>query len=186
MIMRYPIYIIVAVDGKNGIGRRGRLPWKLKKEIKYFAATTTKTADPSKQNMVIMGRTTWESLGPKYQPLKNRKNVILTSQKDFKAKGAFIANSLDEALKFTDNKTETIFIIGGAKVFDQAINLPALKGIYLTKIHHNYDCDTYLPKIPSRFSKIKKLGSQEENGIQFEYLFYSEFLANSSSIIFAK
>lgn len=172
--MKHPIYIIVAVDKHFGIGKFGKLPWKLKKEMQYFAATTTKTDDPSKQNMVIMGRTTWESLGAKYQPLKNRKNVVLTSQKDFKAQGAYVANSLDEALKFADNKTETIFIIGGAKVFEQAINLPELKGIYLTKIHHNHDCDTYFSKIPSRFSKIKKLGSQEENGIQFEYLFYSE------------
>lgn len=171
--MSYPVYIIVAVDQNLGIGKEGQLPWKLKKEMKYFAATTTKTTNPKKQNMVIMGRTTWESLGPKYQPLKNRKNIILTSQKDFKAQGAYKANSLDEALKFADNKTETIFIIGGAKVFEQAINLPELKGIYLTKIHHNYDCDTYLSKIPLRFSKTKKLGSDQEGTIKFDYLFYT-------------
>lgn len=171
--MNCPTYIIVAVDENFGIGKKGHLPWKLQKEIQYFAAITTKTIDPSKQNMVIMGRTTWESLGSKYQPLKNRKNVVLTSQKDFKAHGAYIANSLDKALKLTDNKTEKVFIIGGAKVFEQAINLPELKGIYLTKIHHNYDCDIYLPKIPTKFSQIKKLRSDKEDQIRFDYLFYT-------------
>ena len=172
--MSHPVYIIVAVDENFGIGFRGRLPWKLQKEMKYFAATTTKTTDPKKQNMVIMGRTTWESLGPKYQPLKNRKNVVLTSQKDFKAKGATVAHSLGEALLLANSKIETIFILGGAKVFAEAVNLSQLRGIYLTKILHSYDCDIYFAGIPAKFSKIKKLGSEEENGIKFEYLVYSK------------
>ncbi len=173
--MEHPIYIIVAVDEKNGIGKNGRLPWKLKKEYKYFRETTCKTNDPSKLNMVIMGHRTWDSLDPAYQPLPGRRNIILTKDSNYKVdKDAIIYNSLEEAIATADESIGKIFILGGGKVFEQAINNPGLTGIYLTKIHKTFDCDTFFPKIPAKFSKVKKIDSAEENGVRYDCLLYEK------------
>ncbi|MBI4975388.1 dihydrofolate reductase [Candidatus Peregrinibacteria bacterium] len=168
------IYIVVAVDENDGIGKNGKLPWSFKKEIAYFKNLTTTTNNPNNKNIVIMGRKTWESIDLKYRPLKNRINVILTKNKDFKAEGAKISSSIEEALSFADNQTEKIFIIGGATLFNETINLPGLTGIYLTRIESKYDCDTYFPTIPNRFSNKKELGSEEENGIKYKFFLYSQ------------
>ncbi len=167
---KHPIYIIVATDKNNGIGKNGKMPWHFKKELKYFANITRKTKDLSKQNMVIMGRTTWESLPEKFKPLPDRKNVILSRNSKISAK-VEIANSFKNAINIADENIEKIFIIGGATVYEQAINLPNLDGIYITKIQKIYDCDTFFPKIPSRFSEKIILGKEQENNINFEFLF---------------
>ena len=171
------IYIIVAVDEENGIGKNSHLPWNLKKDMKHFVKITTGnfakqnfSLKRKKINAVIMGRTTWESIPKKYRPLKNRKNIVLTSNRDFKAKGAVVANSLPEAFSLITPEIEKVFIIGGGKVFEETIKHPKLTGIYITKVHKKFDCDTFFPKIPREFSVTKKLGSDKENDIKLDYV----------------
>jgi dihydrofolate reductase len=73
--------LIVAHDSSRGIGLNGKLPWRLSKEMKYFAAATTVVPSESgKKNAVIMGRTTWEGIPRKFRPLKERINVVLSSK----------------------------------------------------------------------------------------------------------
>ena len=163
------IYIIVAVDEENGIGKNSQLPWNLKKDMKHFVEITTKTKNPKKINAVMMGRTTWESIPEKYRPLKGRKNIVLTSNNNYKAKGASISNSLDKAFSLITPEIEKVFIIGGGKVFEETITHPKLTGIYITKVHGKFDCDTFFPKIPKKFSLVKKLGSDEENSTKVDY-----------------
>jgi dihydrofolate reductase len=168
--MKHPVYIIVAMDENNGIGKDGDLPWRLKKEMQYFAKTTKSTDDPNKQNMVVMGRKTWESLPEKYRPLPDRQNVILTRNQDFEAQDqAQVAHDLDSALKLADEHSEKIFIIGGGQIFQQAINHPDLTGIYITRIHHNFDCDTFFPGVPDKFPRLKELGEEQEGATNFSY-----------------
>lgn len=168
------VYIIVAVDSENGIGKNGTLPWHLKKEMAFFTKTTKHTTDPTKQNALIMGRTTWESIEPKYRPLPGRKNIVLTHRQDYSAPGAQVAHSIESALNLIDAHTEKVFIIGGAEVFKEVISAPYLTGIYLTRIHQKFDCDTHFPVIPGdTFGKIEKLGENEEGDIKFEFLSYS-------------
>lgn len=170
--MRTPeVYIIVAVDSENGIGKDGKLPWHLKKEMAFFTKTTKATHDPSKQNAVIMGRTTWESISEKYRPLPDRKNIVLTHRPDYQANGAEIAHSIESALQLIDDTIEKVFIIGGAEVFKEVINAPYLTGIYLTQIDKKFDCDTHFPEIPARFTEQPPtvLESEEEDGVKFEY-----------------
>lgn len=173
-IDNHKIYMIVAADEKNGIGKSGRIPWHFKKEMQYFAKITTATTDQTKKNIVLMGRTTWESLPVKYKPLPNRRNLVLTHQKDYRAQGAEVVDSLDKALILADAGTQDIFIIGGGKVFAEAINHPKLDGIYFTLVHKIYDCDTFFPKTPATFNKIKKEGDDTENGVSFSYFIYSK------------
>lgn len=164
------IYIIVAVDERNGIGRNKKLPWNLKKDMKHFIDITTKTRNSNKRNAVIMGKTTWESIPEKYRPLKDRKNIVLTFEHNYKAEGAVIANSLNKAFSLITPEIEKVFIIGGGKVFEETINYPKLTGIYITKIYKKFNCDTFFPKIPKEFLITKKLGSDRENNIKFDYI----------------
>lgn len=70
--------IVVAATRKLGIGKGGTMPWKLPGDMAYFKELTSRTADPAKQNAVVMGRKTWESIPPKFRPLPGRVNVVLT------------------------------------------------------------------------------------------------------------
>ena len=69
-------------------------------------------------------------------------------------------------------KDETCFIIGGGSVYHQAINAPFLTGIYLTRIKKQFNCDTFFPDIPDKFSRITPLGEVEEEDVSYEYLLY--------------
>ena len=69
--------IIVAATKGNGIGVNAGLPWRLSKEIKYFARVTTSAPEGS-QNAVIMGRNTWESIPTKFRPLPKRTNIVIS------------------------------------------------------------------------------------------------------------
>nr|GAT44172.1 predicted protein [Mycena chlorophos] len=76
--------LIVAATKANGIGQNGQLPWRLPKEMAYFArATTNAPADSS--NAVVMGRNTWESIPTKFRPLKSRHNVVVSRNPTFNA-----------------------------------------------------------------------------------------------------
>lgn len=172
MINDHKIYIIVATDQKLGIGKGGKMPWHLKNELKYFQEITGKTKDLDKQNMVLMGRTTWESIPSAHRPLPNRKNVVLTRNPKYEAEGAEVQYSLDDALNLADERIESIFVIGGGKVFEEMLDSPLLDGIYLTHIHKEFECDTFFPILPERFSEPENLGDCDENGIQYNYLFY--------------
>jgi dihydrofolate reductase len=74
--------IVVAADLTNGIGLAGGLPWRLRKDMAFFAKITSKIVHPSSSNTVvnacIMGRRTWESIPQKFRPLASRFNVIVT------------------------------------------------------------------------------------------------------------
>ncbi|KAG0353544.1 dihydrofolate reductase [Gamsiella multidivaricata] len=88
-----PFTIVVAADLANGIGFKGGLPWRLRKDMAFFARITSKTLDQAsaqqqqqhtpgspatRVNACIMGRRTWESIPPKFRPLSSRFNVIVT------------------------------------------------------------------------------------------------------------
>jgi len=170
--VKKPVYIIVAVDSKNGIGKRGELPWRIKGEIRYFKERTLKVKDPKNQNAVIMGRNTWESLPEKFRPLPNRKNFVLTSNPTFAAAGAKACVSLEQAISLanTDPQVEKIFIIGGGKVFEQAISI--VDGIYFTAVKGDFNCDIFFPEIPEYFEEVKSLGHGKEGNIEYDFLLY--------------
>ena len=88
--------IIVAACENLGIGSNGTLPWRLKKEMQYFAQMTKNTKDISKKNAVLMGRKTYESIPPNFRPLKDRLNIVLTGQKGYDAgsKDVLVCHSL--------------------------------------------------------------------------------------------
>lgn len=121
------ITIIAAVSTDGFIAKDGKIPWRLKSDMDHFKNTTT-------GHTVIMGRKTWDSLDPKYRPLPNRRNVVLSRQQGFVAEGAEVVSSLEEALVLTEND-EQVFIIGGAEIYQQA--MPLAERLLITKVHKN-------------------------------------------------
>lgn len=128
------ISLIACVDNKNGIGLNGTIPWTLKPDMKYFRKLTSGAT-------IIMGRLTWESIGSK--PLPNRDNVVITSTPEL-INGAFSYSTLDEAILMTSSILKPIFIIGGSRIYEEALLNGASK-VYLTRIDYDYNCDTTFP-----------------------------------------
>lgn len=131
------ISIIVAVDRHYGIGYKNTIPWKSTFDMRHFKETTT-------DNVVFFGRKTYESLP--YRPLKNRENVVLTRDKDYKAgKEATVLNcGLDLALcAYLDHK-KNVYICGGQQIYDQAIDSKFVDSLIMTKFNfHHKECDTF-------------------------------------------
>jgi dihydrofolate reductase len=141
---------IYAIDFKNGLSKDGIIPWISKKDLKFFSNKT-------KTNVVIMGINTYLSIPERIRPLKNRLNIVLTSNPD-----KFL--ELDDGIKnviFTNNdkiynsilnnreifqkkysflsRDFKIFIIGGKKIYEQFI--PLCNKVWVTRIKKNYLCD---------------------------------------------
>lgn len=162
--MKRTLTLIVAATKDLGIGRDGGLPWpQLKKEMAYFARVTKRPSPekPKSINAVVMGRKTWDSIPPKFQPLKGRLNIVISRSMGTKDSaigpdGPLIVSGIDEALEALDKRGEKtadseqsigdVFIIGGSSVYDSAFSLPQAKRVLLTKIKKpDYKCDTFFP-----------------------------------------
>ena len=71
--------IVVAATKQRGIGRDGSMPWRLPSDMAYFKRVTTEREDDSaRQNAVLMGRKTWDSIPAKFRPLRDRINVVIS------------------------------------------------------------------------------------------------------------
>ena len=110
--MKPHISLIVARSRNGIIGKEGKLPWRLSEDLKFFKQTTM-------GRPVIMGRRTWESIG---RPLPGRQNIVLTRDPSYKAEGATVVSSLEEALKYF-GPDDIVFVIGGAGLFPPALPL---------------------------------------------------------------
>jgi dihydrofolate reductase len=126
--------IIVAVSENNVVGINNRLPWYLPADLKRLKSVTM-------GHHLIMGRRTFESLG---RPLPGRTSVVITRNKNYKAEGAVVVSSLKEALEVVKNDAEP-FIFGGGEVFREA--LPMVNRIHMTRIHQDFDGDTFFPEL---------------------------------------
>ena len=166
--------LVVAIDQKNGIGAQGTLPWKLTKDMKYFRTITTETSDKNKINAVIMGRTTWDSIPLQYRPLSNRKNIILTRNTSFNTPSdAIKANTFEEALQLADSPNiEKCFVIGGGKVYAEAINHPLCEFLYVTEIESNFVCDAFFPEFREHFEKVDHSDLITENQLSYRFNTY--------------
>ncbi|WP_411275680.1 dihydrofolate reductase [Daejeonella sp.] len=131
------ISLIVAVDENNGIGKDNQLPWHLPADLKHFKNLTT-------GHPIIMGRKTFESIG---KALPNRHNIVISRQSDYLAEGVTVVSSLTQAFALCEDHDEA-FIIGGAEIFMLA--LPLANVLYLTIIHHQFNADTFFPKIGTK------------------------------------
>lgn len=154
--------LIVAVDKNWAIGNGNKLLVSIPQDMKFFRETT-------KGKIVAMGRKTLESF-PGGQPLKNRVNVVLTTDKNYKINGTDVVHTIDEMLdELKKYPSEDIYIIGGESIYRQL--LPYCDTAYVTKIDHAYDADTHFPNLDEdpqwEMTKI----SDEQTYFDLEYVF---------------
>jgi dihydrofolate reductase len=175
--------LVLAATRNMGIGRAGTLPWTgLRKEMAYFARVTkrlspdvsfirarnvnggarSRLANGSQQtqvpalNAVIMGRKTWDSIPPKFRPLKGRLNIVISRSHadDAASEGVNVetdpvqVSSLEKAVEYvnsgvTPGQVGRMFVIGGAQIYGAALQLREAKRILLTRVMSDFECDTF-------------------------------------------
>ncbi|GAA5840137.1 hypothetical protein JCM3766R1_004107 [Sporobolomyces carnicolor] len=159
--------IVAATNQANAIGRNGQLPWRLSKEMNYFARVTK--GEPSgsvngidgrtRMNAVIMGRKSWQGIPAKFKPLADRINVVVTRQSDFDLQ---VSSLVSCAKKSTTRNADSpglnrAFLIGGAQLYNEALVASSssptpsphlnysVDRILLTRVLTDFtDCDTFL------------------------------------------
>ena len=110
---RAPLMLVVAVAKNGVIGKGGKLPWRIPEDLRHFRRTTEGHA-------VIMGRKTWDEVG---KPLPNRRNIVVTRNKDWRAEGAEPFASVREAIAAARTTDAEPRVIGGAQIFAEALPL---------------------------------------------------------------
>lgn len=164
------VSLIVAASENHVIGKDNDLIWHLPKDMKFFKETT-------QGHFVIMGRKNFESIPHKYRPLPNRTNVVITRQKDYVAEGCIVVNSLEEALiKAKEAEDTEPFIIGGGQIYKQALENNLVDRIYLTRVHKNYEGDTFFPSLNSKWKQIssEKHFADEKHESSYSFELYEK------------
>lgn len=132
------ISIIAAMAENRVIGRGTDIPWDLADDRRRFREITW-------GHLMIMGRRTFESIGP---PLAGRTTIVLSHDTGYRPEGALAARDLETALSLAGKESE-VFICGGEEVYRQA--MPLADRIYLTIIHQDFEGDVFFPDIPADF-----------------------------------
>ncbi len=160
--------IVVAVDEERGIGIKGQLPWRISADMGYFVRLTTQAPD-GERNAVLMGRKTWESIPAKYRPLSNRHNVVLSRVGCEVPEQVTVVEDFESARAAAESSS-SVFVIGGAAIYEQAIALAGCEKLYITRISGCHDCDAFFPKWERRFrlARILEQGESGEHHYQVE------------------
>ena len=154
---------IIAAVAKNGvIGQGNALPWHLPEDMQHFKALTT-------GHTVIMGRKTWESLPPRFRPLPQRRNIVVSRNPDFRADGAEVVGSLQNAMKL--GAGATAFIIGGAELY--ACALPLAQRLELTEIDAEFTGDALFPPFDrGLWTEVARESGVGANGLCYAFVSY--------------
>lgn len=133
------INIIAAVSLNNCIGINNTIPWKIKEDMQFFKRMTT-------NNVVIMGRKTYESIG---KPLPNRENIVITSSR---IDGVVTFTNLKDAIE--SNKSKNIFLIGGSKIYEEGLQYA--DKMYITLVNKIIDGDCFFDYKKDKFILVKE------------------------------
>ncbi|CUH92009.1 hypothetical protein SD1D_0457 [Herbinix luporum] len=155
--------LIVAVDKNWAIGYKNKLLVRIPADQRFFRNETINKA-------VIMGRKTLESF-PGGLPLKDRLNVVLTSDPNYKVKDAVVVNSIEKALEAVkEYNTEDVYVIGGESIYRQM--LPLCDVAHVTKIDYAYQADAYFPNLDEMEDWVITGESDEQTYYDIAYTFY--------------
>ena len=173
--------MIVAYNKNRGIGFKNKIPWRISSDLKRFKFLTI----GNKNNSVIMGRKTWESLHTNIKPLYNRNNIIISKTIDkIHDKNINVFETIDEANYFCKiNNFDENWIIGGSEIYKEYLKRDMVDNLYVTEIDLYNECDAFFPDITSY--KIMKEGNLlngphdkidtiNENNINFRYKIYTK------------
>jgi dihydrofolate reductase len=133
-----PLVLVCAMAKNRVIGQGNTIPWDLPEDRKHFVQVT-------RGHAVIMGRATWDSLG---KPLRNRRNIVVSRQRDLVIEGAEVVSSLEAAIALARETDPEPRVIGGGQIYEQA--LPITTRIYLTVLDDEVAGDCYFPVLDER------------------------------------
>lgn len=154
------IKAIVAVDENGAIGRQGDLLCHLPADMRHFKEMTM-------GHSIVMGRKTFESF-PR-RPLPGRQNLVITRSAGWQYPGVTVAHSLEQAIAMAE--TDTVFIIGGAQIYEQA--LPVVDVLHITLIHARWaSADVYFPALdPNQWQEVEREHHTSDHRNAYEYDF---------------
>ena len=154
--------IIVAADKNWGIGKDNKLLVSIPADMKMFRQETT-------GKICVMGRKTLESF-PGGLPLKNRTNIVLTRNQNYKVKGAIIVHSMEELQEeLKKYPAEDVYCIGGDSIYRQM--LPYCDVAHVTKIDFAYEADAHFPNLDEDSDWEVTAESEEQTYFDLEYTF---------------
>lgn len=140
---------LIWAQAANGvIGRDNAIPWRLPEDLANFRRLTT-------GQTVLMGRRTWESLPPRFRPLPQRRNLVLTRDPGARFPGAQAVRSVDEGVEVAAGP---LWVIGGATVYAAA--LPYATRAVVTELREPVPGDTFAPHLDARFRPVTDTGWQ--------------------------
>lgn len=167
------VNLIVAVDkNTHGIGKNGRIPWNNKDDMKWLKNVTTGDGN----NSVIMGRTTYESIG---KPLPNRINIVIT-HKDIDIDGCIVCHSIEDAISYSKEiKMDSAFILGGGSIYKEAISKDLIDILYVDFLNtglSDEDFDTYFefPPVEQTYRTCENLTDYNSNSNINPVILYRE------------
>lgn len=158
------ITLIAAVANNHVIGADNRLLWHLPADLQHFKKLTM-------GHTMIMGRKTFESIG---KSLPGRRTIVVTRKKDYDAAGSEIAHSLEEAFELPE-KREEVFVVGGAEIYQQTINLTQTHTLYITRVFASFEGDAFFPDVdPSQWRLTERVDrkADEKNIYDMTFLTY--------------
>ena len=160
---------IWACDEESGIGRDGGIPWNVPHDLKNFREITSGNIETN-ENIVIMGRKTWDSLPRMFKPLKNRVNIVVTSDVNnvvdyerWQDEVAFVPG-FESAVTMAEiiangskKKNSNLFVIGGSSIYRQALQHEECVGIHETIVWGDFQCDTFAPEwVPDQYDMVQE------------------------------
>jgi dihydrofolate reductase len=158
------ISLIVAMDEQRGIGKAGKLPWRLSSDLKRFRELTM-------GHHLIVGRKTFESIG---KPLEGRQMIVVTRDENFRPAGCIVSHSIEAAFAVARERRENeVFVIGGAEIYTQTLGFA--DRIYLTEVHAKVSADTFFPEF-SKDSWIEKQSIHQDADEKNQYEFTFKLL----------
>ncbi|APF41463.1 dihydrofolate reductase [Neomicrococcus aestuarii] len=143
---------MIWAQSTNGvIGDAGSMPWHLPEDLQHFQRVTS-------GHPIIMGRRTWESLPPRFRPLKDRTSIVLTSQeetsKEVTEKGGLVVSATADAMELARKQpgAEEIWVIGGGKLYEAL--LPLADTLVITRIDLELEGDTRAPELTDEWEQV--------------------------------
>ncbi len=163
------IAMIAAVAENGVIGNKSSndIPWRISEDFLHFKHLTMGFP-------CIMGRVTFDSIPPKFRPLPGRENIVLTNNKNFKAEGTTIFNSLEDTIHYVNQKKmERAYLTGGSSIYKLGSEFADI--FELTKIHQEFEGDVFFPEIDWNQWELREENHQKSinkiNGEPIEYSF---------------
>uniref|UniRef100_A0AAV2L554 dihydrofolate reductase n=1 Tax=Knipowitschia caucasica TaxID=637954 RepID=A0AAV2L554_KNICA len=178
---RKPVRLIAAACRGLGIGKNGGLPWRLPSEFQYFVKNITSVSKPGKMNLLIWGKLCWYSSPEDLLPLANTLHVVLSKTLETAPEHAhFLCKDFESAVLLASQPplsdiVETIWVVGGTRVYKDGMMHPWCDLIYLTDVMATFDCDVFFPEFDKSVFQLQDqfpgvpCEIQEENGIQFKF-----------------